>query len=258
MDKIYIGTNWKMTKTLEEGLAYCYSLVNYSSKVHPKIDLFVIPSFTSLYALGKELSNQNIRIGAQNMHWLDAGPYTGEISPRMLAELKIDLVELGHSERRQYYNENDLDLSQKVFAALMYDLTPLLCVGENREEKLNERQYKTIKRQLNIGLSKVPEKSAGKVQIAYEPVWAIGENGIEAETEYVESMHLFIRQILVDMFGETGQSIPILFGGSVNEGNYLKYLSAQEVNGLFIGRSAWNMDSFSEILFGITQWIDAQ
>jgi triosephosphate isomerase len=248
MSKIWIGTNWKMTKTIEEGITYTRELKEVAKNLDPSIQLFIIPSYTALIDIKREVSNTDIIVGAQNMHWEDIGAYTGEISPKMLSEVGVDLVELGHSERRQYYNENDQDINKKVFAALKYGITPLVCIGENIDQKTNGISNEVLAAQLKVSLKDLSLEQAKKVLIAYEPVWAIGESGIPAEPEYVGETHSFLRQTLVEMFGEVGKDIPILYGGSVNLDNYLQYIDYPDVNGLFVGRTAWNMETFKVLL----------
>src|SRR5690625_5177067 len=135
MNKIWVGTNWKMTKTIEEGKAYTKNLIEISKSISSNINLFIIPSYTALIPVRELVDDSHVLMGAQNMHWEDTGAYTAEISPRMLDEIGIDLIELGHSERRQYYNETDVDVNKKVLAALHYNIKPLICIGENKEEK---------------------------------------------------------------------------------------------------------------------------
>lgn len=248
MNKIWIGTNWKMTKTIVEGISYTRELKEVAKNLDPSIQLFIIPSYTALVDIKQEVSDSGIKLGAQNMHWEDTGAYTGEISPKMLSEIGLDLVELGHSERRQYYNENDQDINKKVFAALKYNMTPLVCIGENMEQKTNGISNEVLAAQLKVSLKGVSEEQVKNILIAYEPVWAIGENGIPAEPEYVGETHRFLRQTLVEMFAEVGKEIPILYGGSVNLDNYLQYIDYPDVNGLFVGRTAWDMKTFSILL----------
>ncbi|WP_404455075.1 triose-phosphate isomerase [Oceanobacillus kapialis] len=247
-NKIWIGTNWKMTKTLKEGLAYTEELNELSKKVSSNIELFIIPSHTALIPIHELTSKSRIHIGAQNMHWEEEGAYTGEVSPRMLEEIGIDMIELGHSERRQYYNENDREINKKVHAGLSHGFTPLVCIGENLEQKNNNISKEVLAAQLKVCLKDVTKEEVTKVMVAYEPVWAIGENGIPADATYVAEAHAFLRQQLVELYGETGAKIPLLFGGSVNLENFMEYIKIEDVNGLFIGRAAWNMDSFKQIL----------
>lgn len=246
--KIWVGTNWKMTKTISEGLAYTEELVRISKEISNNIELFIIPSYTALTSISELTSSSRIHIGAQNMHWEDSGAYTGEISPRMLDEIGIKIVELGHSERRQYYNENDVDINKKVHAALRYNMKPLVCIGENIVEKNNNISKETLAAQLKVCLKDLTQEEAGRVMIAYEPVWAIGENGIPADSKYVAEIHEFLREELIQLFREVGSDIPLLYGGSVSHENIIEYINIENVNGLFIGRSAWKTESFEDIL----------
>lgn len=254
MKTVYIGTNWKMHKTIAEGVEYCQKLNKIAKDLDERIQLFIIPPYTHLTTLRKE-TGERLLLGAQNMHWEDEGPYTGEISPAVLKEIGLDLVELGHSERRQYYNENDLDLNKKVHAAFRHGLLPLLCIGESMQQKELGISEESLAIQLKTCLKGVSPDQAQKLWIAYEPVWAIGAGGIEAEAEYVYKMHDSIRSVLVRLFGEAGNDIPVLYGGSVNRGNALGYLKGKNVNGLFIGRSAWDLTKFEPILNDVEDFL---
>lgn len=251
--KIWVGTNWKMTKTIKEGLAYTEELKRISESVSSNLELFIIPSYTALYPIRELTSKSSLHIGAQNMHWEDEGAFTGEISPRMIDEIGVDIIELGHSERRQYYNENDVDINKKVHAGLNYSFTPLVCIGENMEQKNNNISKETLAAQLKVCLKDLTKKQASKVMVAYEPVWAIGKKGIPADATYVAEVHAFLRGQLVEMFEETGADIPLLYGGSVNLDNFIDYIDIKDVNGLFIGRAAWNMESFEKILYRLDE-----
>ncbi|MCF6410748.1 triose-phosphate isomerase [Pseudalkalibacillus salsuginis] len=248
MSKIWVGTNWKMTKTIGEGISYTKELKQVANELTSNIELFIIPSFTALVDIKKEVAETRIKLGAQNMHWEDKGAYTGEISPRMLNEIGIDLVELGHSERRQYYNENDSDINKKVVSALKHGMKPLVCIGEEIEQKNNFISFEILAAQLKVCLKGLSEEDAKQVLVAYEPVWAIGEKGIPADSNYVGEVHTFLRHTLVEMFLESGYEIPLLYGGSVNLDNFLKYINHQDVNGLFVGRTAWDLETFTVLL----------
>ncbi|QHZ48463.1 triose-phosphate isomerase [Bacillus sp. NSP9.1] len=253
MNKIWIGTNWKMTKTTEEGLSYTKDLKEFSKSISESIELFIIPSYTSLWPLHEETEDSPLLLGAQNMHWEESGAFTGEISPRMLREIGIDIVELGHSERRQYFNEDDEMINKKVVAALKFGMKPLICIGEDIEQKNQHRSREVLADQLSVCLQGLSRQAVRNILIAYEPVWAIGEKGVPADADYVEDIHEFLRGILENMFGETGKEIPLLFGGSVNKDNFLQYMNIGNVNGLFIGRAAWDIASFKQILHQLDQ-----
>lgn len=248
MSKIWVGTNWKMTKTIAEGISYTKELKEIANELTSTIELFIIPSHTALVDIKKEVSDSRIKLGAQNMHWEDTGAYTGEISPKMLDEIGLDLVELGHSERRQYYNETDAEINKKVHAALKYGMKPLVCIGENIYQKNNEISQEVLAAQLKVCLKGLSGDQVKQVLVAYEPVWAIGENGIPADAEYVGEIHTFLRRTLIEMYPNNGHEIPLLYGGSVNLDNFLPYIDQKDVNGLFVGRTAWNMETFTILL----------
>jgi triosephosphate isomerase len=255
MNKVWIGTNWKMHKTLQEGKLYCNELMDVVKDINPAIEVFIIPSYTSLWPIKELISDSRIRLGAQNMHWAEEGAFTGEISPIMLSEIGLDLIELGHSERRQYFNERDEELNKKVQAAIKHGMKPLLCIGENMEQKNNQITIETLSAQLKVCLNELSADQAKNMLIAYEPVWAIGKSGVPADSDYVAHAHFHIRRILGELFGSIGNDIPILYGGSVNESNFLEYLQLDHVNGLFIGRAAWDMNSFRKIILAVDSLI---
>lgn len=255
MEKLWIGTNWKMHKTLSEGLSYTEQLIEMSKDIDQRVELFIIPPYTSLWPIKNLVNGTRIQLGSQNSHWEKQGPYTGEISPEMLKEIGLDIIELGHSERRQYYNETDLDISKKIRTVLDFDMRPLVCIGENLSQKNRGIAEEVIAMQLKVCLFNVNTTEIGKLLIAYEPVWAIGELGIPATTEDVSKIHSVIRRVLVEKFGNQGKQIPILYGGSVNEKNSMEYLKLQDVNGLFIGRAAWNIVSFRKILSDVNDYV---
>ncbi|SFM21503.1 triose-phosphate isomerase [Salibacterium qingdaonense] len=249
--KVYIGTNWKMHKTIKEGREYCRKLKQIRADISDRIELFIIPPFTSLHPLQQELERTDIKLGAQNMHAEPYGPYTGEISPVMLEEIGVDIVELGHSERRQLFNETDDAVQKKAEAALSYNMTPLICIGETLDEKEKGVGREKLSAQLKISLEGLSYDEIQRVWIAYEPVWSIGEHGKPATPEHVEESHQFIREKLREQFGSAAADIPLLYGGSVNQQNVKEYLHVNEVDGLFIGRSAWDLSSFETILKSI-------
>ncbi|UYG07228.1 triose-phosphate isomerase [Halomonas sp. M4R1S46] len=243
----WVGTSWKMNKTLGEAANYCAALQDAELLRDPQLQGFVIPPFTALSEVCRALADTSVMVGAQNMHWADSGAYTGEVSPPMVRDCGADIVELGHSERREYYNETDTAINRKVKAALAQGLRPLICVGETAEEKALGVAADTVIRQCRIALSGVPDEAMDRVLIAYEPVWAIGEHGTPATAEDAGWMHRRIREALPTTSQGTPQ--PVLYGGSVNLANCAELAALPEVAGLFIGRSAWQPEG----LLGITE-----
>lgn len=250
--KLFLGTNTKMYKTISETLEYLSDLITLTSDIDwDDVELFVIPSFTSLESAGKLLRERGSRIslGAQNMCWEESGQFTEEISPIMLKEVGTGIIEIGHSERRHIFGETDQQENLKVKCALKHNFKALLCIGETLEQKNYDISDEVLSMQLKIGLHGISARQAGNLWIAYEPVWAIGVNGIPATKEYAAMKHKTIRGVLCRLFGETtGNSIPILYGGSVNNQNAADLISMPDIDGLFIGRSAWNAENFNKII----------
>lgn len=249
MKPIYLGTNWKMHKTIRESEAYARVLKDACGTIPEGFTIFIIPPFLSLPKVSEILKGTSIKVGAQNMHWEPQGPFTGEISPVMLKEIGIEIVEIGHSERRQYFGETDFTVNKKVLSALSHRLTPLVCVGEPAVEKSYGVQREYVLRQVRIALHGVSPEDLRRILLAYEPVWSIGESGVPAEPAYVESMHRWIRESLSSQFGEERtRPVPILYGGSVNSENAAAFLRQRHVDGLFIGRAAWEANDFLRII----------
>ncbi|MGM0111271.1 triose-phosphate isomerase family protein [Enterococcus sp. DIV0187] len=248
MSTLYLGTNLKMYKSYEETLVYIDKVTELSKKVSSNIQLFVIPSFLTIREAIDISTKGNCWIGSQNMSEEEEGPFTGEVSPKQLKEIGVTINELGHSERRQWFGETDEKLSKKVKASSQLEMKPLLCVGENSFEKESDASISTVLRQLETGLSKLKGEEYKNVMIAYEPVWAIGENGIPADPMYVEEIHSAMRKCLVKRFGNQGNNVPMLYGGSVNLDNYQELLAKNNIDGLFIGRTAWDIQKFEEII----------
>ena len=254
MKKLYFGSNLKMYKNIKETEIYLKELEEMTSDIsREEAELFIIPSFTSLEIAVKNVSG--ILIGAQNMCWEDQGQFTGEISPLMLKELGIRLVMVGHSERRHVFGETDRDENRKVLSGLRHGMKVLLCVGETLEDKEYGISAETLRRQLLIGFHGVPEEMADNIWVAYEPVWSIGEKGIPASPAYAEAMHCVIKRCLGEMFGESSENIPVLYGGSVNPGNANQLIAQKSINGLFIGRAAWEADQFQLLIRDAIRYI---
>ena len=251
--KRYLGTNTKMYKTIAQTVSFLTDLARRTSDVdREQTEIFVIPSYTALDAARRCVSANAITLGAQNMGWMDEGPLTGEISPLMLKEVGVEIIEIGHSERRHVLLETDEMENWKVLCAVGHCFRVLLCVGETAEQKQIGLSDKILRLQLRTDLCGVTPEQADQIMIGYEPVWAIGASGIPATKEYCAEMHTVIRAVLAEMFGEEiASAIPILYGGSVNNENAVGFIHQKNVDGLFIGRSAWNAENFAKIIHDV-------
>jgi triosephosphate isomerase len=257
MKRLMIGTSWKMNKAYAEAMHYCKTLAQALPEVlHPAIQPFFIPPFTAIQPVTEFFKQHQLPYltGAQNMHYDAAGAWTGEISAAMIAETGATLVELGHSERRGAFNESDAAINQKVHRALEYGLQPLICIGDTADEKRWQVSQETVVRQMKIALYGLNEQQLLKTLIAYEPVWAIGEHGTPATPDQAQEVHRALRQALCDLYGEqTGSLIPLLYGGSVNLQNALELVAQPDIDGLFIGRAAWDAQGYCAIVDRIVQ-----
>ena len=250
LKKLYLGTNTKMYKTIADTKSFLTELAACTADIsREKLELFVIPSFTTLQEARKCVVPEQIHLGAQNMGWEDEGQFSGEVSPLMLKEVGTEIVMIGHSERRHVLGETDDMENKKVLCALRHGFTPLLCIGETGKQKELGLSDEVLRSQLKIALHGVTQEQMGKLWVAYEPVWAIGVNGIPATKEYAEEKHGVIRSCLIELFGsEAGSQIPVLYGGSVNPDNAPELIRMQNIDGLFIGRSAWEAARFHSII----------
>ncbi len=247
MTRPYVfGTNFKMNQTPAESALF-YRELTAAIEIPPDARAFIIPPFTSLAAVAEVAAERpgNLWLAAQNMHWASEGAFTGEISARMLQALGIDLVLIGHAERRQLFHEGDVDLNRKVLAALGAGLRVLLAIGETAEERGYDVSDETVLRQLKIGLHGVGRDQLDRLILGYEPVWSIGAGGTPATPGDVEPIAVVIRGALGERFGRLGADIPILYGGSVSPENAGSFTSLPDIDGLFVGRAAWSVAGFS-------------
>ena len=247
--KLLLGTNLKMYKGIKETVAYLKELEDRTRDLsRSRFELFVIPSYTSLSEASKAVDRSLVKLGAQNMAWEEKGQFTGEISPLMLQELGMDLVMIGHSERRHVFGESNVEENKKVLSALDHRFITLLCVGETLEEKNQKISNEVLRSQLKIGFAGVGKDSIDRIRVAYEPVWAIGVNGIPASAAYASEKHKTIKDALAEIFGEEGRQIPVLYGGSVNLDNAAGLIRQPYIDGLFVGRYAWEADQFEKLI----------
>lgn len=239
----WIGTSWKMTKTLAEAADFVDTVLA-AGPLPSGIRPFFLPPLTALASVRDRLGpDSGYLIGAQNADWADEGPRTGEVSMRMVADAGAQLVEIGHSERREGFGETDEIVARKVTAALAAGLRPLLCVGESSAVREQGGQQEHLVQQVRAALGGVPASSLSSVLVAYEPIWAIGAEGRPARPDEIAEEMAAIRQLL-DAHGDQNHPTPLLYGGSVNHGNAADLLDTPGVDGLFVGRAAWAADDF--------------
>jgi len=238
--------NWKMYKTRSETLAFCEAFVPLVAGVYDR-DVLVCPPAVCLETALGATAGSNVSIGAQTMHFAAEGAYTGEIAPDMLAELGVSHVVLGHSERRQYYAENDADLTRKVRAALDVGLRPVLCCGETLEERESGQTESKVGGQLDADLSQVGAAELAAIAIAYEPIWAIG-TGRTATPETAQETVGFIRRRLHERFGDAASAVRILYGGSVNTKNIDALMAQPDVDGVLVGGASLDPQGFARIV----------
>ncbi len=212
------------------------------------VEVVVCPAFTALAAVADALKGSRIGLGAQNMHWEQEGAFTGEVSPVMLKDLGCRYVILGHSERRQYFGEDDFLVNRKLKAALEHGLTPIVCIGETLGERQDGRTLQVVERQLQRGLSSISTEAAYGITLAYEPVWAIG-TGHTATAEQAAEVHSFIRKHLAELWGEAAApAVRILYGGSVKSDNIDGLMAEPDIDGALVGGASLKADSFARIV----------
>lgn len=246
MRKKIVAGNWKMNNDLAETEMF---LVDLKKQVFPEdVVVMIAPPFTSLNQAFKSLREHPVEILAQNMHQCDKGAFTGEISAKMLISVGATNVILGHSERREMFNEDSAVLAEKVNTALENEMTAIFCIGEQLEDRNQDKYFDVIKKQLTEGLFHVAEESWKNIIVAYEPVWAIG-TGKTASPEQVQEMHKFIRNTIAESYNTSvANSVSILYGGSVKPDNAVEIFGKEDVDGGLIGGASLKVDSFMDIV----------
>lgn len=242
MRKPIIAGNWKMYKTRNEVLQFVLPVANeLPSK--DLVDSVICAQFTALRCLTKR-QGENLRIGAQNMHFLDEGAYTGEVSAPMLKEINVSYVIIGHSERRAMFNETDESINKKLHKAFEYEITPILCVGESLEDREGGRTEAVLEGQLVRDLEGLKASDVETLVIAYEPIWAIG-TGRTATSEVANETCGFVRSVVAKLYGdEVAQKVRIQYGGSVKTSNIDELMSMPEIDGALIGGASLKANDF--------------
>lgn len=239
--------NWKMYKTASE-------TTEFFEKFRPLVeksehaDIVICPPFTNLAAAVAAVKGSRIEIGAQNVFWAKEGAYTGEVSGPMLAALGVQWVIIGHSERRQYFGETDETVLKRTQAALEYGLKPIVCVGEQLQEREGGRTEAVLETQFAGGIAKLSPEQFAKIVIAYEPVWAIG-TGRTATPEIAEDAHRFLRSRAEAVYGKpAAEAVRILYGGSVKPDNVKNLMAQPDIDGVLVGGASLDPAGFGKIV----------
>jgi triosephosphate isomerase len=242
----FIAGNWKMHKTVAEAEEYIQALLPRVSSADG-VDVAICVPYTDLQAMVDSTRGSRVEVFAQNVHEAPQGPYTGEISAAMLTEIDVHGVVLGHSERRQYYNETDRALSHKVLAAMNNGLKPILCVGESEEERERGDTERRLRHQVQEGLERLSKEQIAEVTVAYEPIWAIG-TGVVATLEQAQDAIAFVRALIGDKAPAAAPLARVLYGGSVTPENTAELLALPDVDGALVGGASLDAESFAQIV----------
>lgn len=247
MRKLFIAGNWKMNYTTAQTREFCRSLKAKGLEGH-RSDILLCPPYIAIPEMVSQFKDTPVYVGGQNLYQEDSGAYTAEISAPMLKEAGCSFVLLGHSERRQYFHENDAGVNAKAQKALEHGLTPVICIGETKEEREKEITKEIVKNQLEGALEGFSNEEIAKMLVAYEPVWAIG-TGLTATPEQAQEVHSYIRKLLAERtYRELAETLRILYGGSAKPANAEELLSEADIDGLLIGGASLKADSFYQII----------
>ncbi len=248
MRRKILAANWKMNMTLSEADSFLDGFL-IEVENENSVDIVLIPPFTALARVSEKLNAvQNVKVGAQNMHWEKSGAFTGEISASMLRELFTRYVVLGHSERRTLFGETDEIVNKKTKAALAATLTPIVCIGETLAERDGNLVEQVLEKQLTGSLADLTPEQIADVVLAYEPVWAIG-SGRTASPQQAEDAHAFIRtKVAVLSDAATADKVRIQYGGSVKPGNTAELMAQPDIDGALVGGASLDPRGFAEIV----------
>ena len=250
MRKKIVAGNWKMNKTFEEAQALASEVVNMvKDEANNEAQVVLCPSFPFLPVISKAVAgSSNIHVGAQNCHQQESGAYTGEVSAPMLQSVGVTYVILGHSERRQYFQEDNQLLEAKVKAVLKQGLHPIFCIGESLEQREQDLTFSVLETQLKEGLFHVSNEDFERVVIAYEPIWAIG-TGKTASSQQAQEVHAFIREQIARAYdAAAAQNTTILYGGSCNPANARELFACPDIDGGLIGGASLKSRDFVDII----------
>jgi len=249
--------NWKMYKTIQETVDFCRLLKEElnswpesSLLKERKVEAAVAPPFTALASAAQALKGSFIGVSSQDAFWAESGSYTGEVSPRMLADAGCRFAIIGHSERRQYFHETDDSVNKKAAALMTQKLVPIVCVGETLKERQEGQAFEVVERQIREGLKGLAVKNAEDLVIAYEPIWAIG-TGQTATPQQAQEIQAVIRQRIEKAFSSLiSEKMRILYGGSVKPDNIADLMGMNDVDGALVGGASLEAKSFAQIIRG--------
>ncbi|NLY87262.1 MAG: triose-phosphate isomerase [Clostridiales bacterium] len=246
MKKFLIAGNWKMNKTALESVKFAKEL--RAMDLDNEKDVAILAPFTNLFALADALDESDIGFGAQNVHFESSGAYTGEISVDMLKEIGVKYCIVGHSERREYFNETDETVNLKLKILISNEIIPILCVGESLETRESHKEREFVMKQLIRAFKGIDNVDANKIIIAYEPIWAIG-TGKTATPQQAEEMCSFIRVVIEDLYSDNSiaSNMLILYGGSMKPTNAAELLNKPNINGGLIGGASLKVEDFADI-----------
>lgn len=246
MRKPIIAGNWKMNNTISSGKELILGIIKGIE--NKTVEAVICVPFTNLESSVDLTKDTEVKVGAQNMHWLDNGAYTGEISPLMLKELNVDYVIIGHSERRQYFNETDETVNLKVKSALSNNINPIVCVGETLQQREEKIHIELVQNQVRKAFEGIENNEVSKVVIAYEPIWAIG-TGVTASSEQAEEMCKLIRDTIKSIYNENiSDEIRIQYGGSVKPDNIKELMNKENIDGALVGGASLKAEDFLKLL----------
>lgn len=247
MRKNIVAGNWKMNNDLSETQELIAHLKMQMVK-EPTAEVYVAPSFISLYSAFQSLKDTPVKVAAQNMHFAEKGAFTGEVSAKMLKSIGVNTVILGHSERRAQFNETDEILSKKVSAAMANEMEIIFCFGEELKQRKEDKHFEVVKSQLENAIFHLPKDAWKNVILAYEPVWAIG-TGETASPAQAQEVHAYVRKIVAEHYDQaTADEVSILYGGSVKPDNAREIFANKDVDGGLIGGASLNAIDFLAIV----------
>ena len=241
-----IAGNWKMNKTVQEAISLIEEIKPLVKDA--QCEVVVCPTFLCLDAVINAVKGSNIKVGAQNMHFEENGAFTGEVAPAMLKEIGVEYVIIGHSERRQYFNETDETVNKKLKAAYSHGIIPILCIGETLEQREGNITESVLENQVKLDLEGLTKEQVEELVIAYEPIWAIG-TGKTATADQANETIGFIRKTVGTMFGaEVAEKLRIQYGGSVKPSTIKEQMGKSDIDGGLIGGASLNAEDFAGIV----------